>query len=84
MDHRTIAFEGLDESARRYGGQASSVPTLARILGEAEAARAANADRVEITLDAVDGHPTEILIDYRVKAIDDEACYRITDYSVDT
>jgi hypothetical protein len=40
--------------------------------------------RVEITLDAVDGHPTEILIDYRVKAIDDEACYRITDYSVDS
>jgi hypothetical protein len=55
-----------------------------RPLVHREAARAANADRVEITLDAVDGHPTEILIDYRVKAIDDEACYRITDYSVDS
>jgi hypothetical protein len=57
-------------------------PAPARPTGDAT--RAANADRVEITLDAVDGHPTEILIDYRVKAIDDEACYRITDYSVDS
>jgi hypothetical protein len=57
------------------------VPSLDDLLAEAEEARAAGADVVEIEHGAKDGHPTSINIDYMKNAIDDGACYVISDYS---
>jgi hypothetical protein len=58
-------------------------PTLDDLLAEAEEARRAGADVVEVKLDPTDGHPTQIDIDYNLNAIDDEACYSITHYNDD-
>jgi hypothetical protein len=78
--HRTVAFTGLDESGRRYPGDAGSIPTLGGILKEADDATAGNADSVNVETDPADGHPVSVAIDWRANAIDDEACYRVTDY----
>ena len=58
-----------------------SVPSLEDLLDEAERARSDGADIVEVVSDPKDGHPTSVKIDYDEKAIDDEACYTVTDYS---
>lgn len=57
----------------------AGVPTLGMLIDEARAAVDADADLSEISYDPTDGHPVRITIDY-TKAIDDEACYLISDY----
>jgi hypothetical protein len=58
------------------------VPTLGELLDELDTARLEKAERAEVTFDPVDSHPTHIEIDWLIKAIDDEACYLISEYSV--
>jgi len=73
---------GLDQSARamlRSSGPAD-VPTIDALLVELDDARAADADRSDVVFDATDGVLASIDIDYNVDAVDDEACYRISDY----
>jgi heat shock protein HslJ len=60
------------------GGE--GVPTLEELLEEAEEARRAGADIVEIDFHPETGHPTSIEIDHDEQAIDDEACYVISNY----
>jgi hypothetical protein len=79
-NHETLAIRGLDASAIAFPGDASEVPTLAELLQEADDARAGNASSVEVETHPVDGHPVNIAIDWMANAIDDEACYRVTDY----
>jgi hypothetical protein len=79
-DHKTVAFLGLDEAGRRYQGDAGSLPTLRGLLEEAGDAAAHEADSVKVETDPADGHPVNVAIDYLANAIDDEACYLITDY----
>lgn len=52
------------------------------ILSEAEDARANNASSVEVTSDPVDSHPVNVAIDRIANGIDDESCYRVSDYIV--
>ncbi len=81
-DGAVEAVEGLDESGRSMldHGFDDEIPTLTELLEEAETARSEGADAVEV--DRVsDGHPTRIDIDWDTNAVDDEACYRITEYS---
>jgi hypothetical protein len=82
-NHQTVEFEGIDEAGRVFQGDAGAVPTLAAILKEAEDARKGNASSVEVETDPVDGHPVTVAIDWLAGAIDDEACYRVSDYAPD-
>lgn len=81
-----VEVEGLDESARAMLENRSSdavpdaVPTLSELLDQAADASEQGADAVEVQSND-DGRPTEIDIDWDTNAIDDEACYEITDYS---
>jgi hypothetical protein len=73
---------GLDDSARRVVRQLpDQVPTLGDLLKEAEQARGEGADTVD-TEYAQDGHPTHIELDWDEDAIDDEARYVISDYTL--
>ena len=77
------ATEGLDEAGRRalMLRIADLVPTLGRMVGDAEQARAQGAD-VTIERDPADGHPTAIRIDPDAQAVDDETCFAISDYTI--
>lgn len=81
---RVSATEGLDDAARRalMLRMADLVPTLAKLEAEAETARKAGAEVVEVVRDPADGHPTKVTIDPRKNAIDDEACYTIEEYTI--
>jgi hypothetical protein len=56
------------------------IPSIEDLLAEAAAARESGADEVTVVTAPADGHPTLVLIDWEADAIDDEACYEITDY----
>jgi hypothetical protein len=76
----TLEYVALDETAQRFSGAPSDVPTLAQLLARvAEARNAADPD-VRLVTDSVDGHPVEIFIDWAPEAIDDEECYEILRY----
>jgi hypothetical protein len=55
----------------------SDMPTIGDLLRSAAEAQGDGADKVLVTR-APDGRPRRVSIDYLAKAIDDEACYRIT------
>ncbi|BCB87340.1 hypothetical protein Psuf_046530 [Phytohabitans suffuscus] len=55
-------------------------PTLGQFLDELAEARRNGADQAELTTDPTDGHPTKFTIDPIERALDDEACYAITEY----
>jgi hypothetical protein len=76
--------EGLDDAGRRtlMLRIANLIPTLGKMVEDAEAARARNADEVVIDRDPVDGHPTSIRIDEEKNAVDDETCFTISDYTI--
>ena len=76
--------EGLDEAGRRalMLRIANLIPTLGKMVEDAEAARAQGADEVVIDRDPADGHPTAIRIDEEKNAVDDETCFTITDYTI--
>jgi hypothetical protein len=81
-NHETVEFHGLDESGKAFPGDAASIPTLAGILNEAEEATSRHASSVKVETDPVDGHPMNVAIDWKANAIDDEACYRVSDYTL--
>jgi hypothetical protein len=82
VDGMVTAAEGGDEPGRRLllQRQPHLLPTLAGLLNEARQAQRDGADVVETLVDPADGHPTKISIDYDRDAMDDEACYTISDY----
>ncbi len=73
-----VALDSVGQAVLN-GGDYGTLPTLAGLLDQADAAIADGADRVDIER-ADDGRPTYIDIDYRADAIDDEACYDIVRY----
>lgn len=76
--------EALDESATSVleGRKPDVVPSIGGLVAEAVKARADNADKVTVQLDPADGHPTKVMIDQYSNAVDDEACYTVSDYHV--
>jgi hypothetical protein len=75
--------QGLDEAGRRalMLRIADLIPTLGKMLADAEQARANGAD-VAIERDPADGHPTAIRIDPERNAVDDETCFSIFEYTI--
>lgn len=75
--------EGLDDAGRRALMMriANLIPTLGKMVSDAEAAEARGADEVVIEHDPTDGHPTAIRIDEEKNAVDDETCIAISDYT---
>ena len=57
------------------------LPTLGEILVRAEDARRSGADVLEVLIDPVDGHLVSVEIDRHENAIDDEECYRVSDFA---
>lgn len=56
------------------------VPTLADMVRRFHEANADPDARATMVTDPVDGHPVVVDIDWMVRAIDDEECYRVSDY----
>ncbi|MEJ3745930.1 DUF6174 domain-containing protein [Actinomycetes bacterium KLBMP 9797] len=76
------AAEGLSEADRRsLASTELRPPTLAQLLDELAEARRTGADVAELTTDPADGHPAKIMIDPVERALDDEACYTISEYT---
>ena len=83
QDGEVADVDGLDEQARGVVSDErgrESVETLRGLLDQAEAARQEGADVVEVEM-SDGGHPRRIDIDWDEDAIDDEACYQLSDYS---
>ncbi|WP_049574312.1 DUF6174 domain-containing protein [Streptomyces sp. SBT349] len=85
---RVVDATAEDETAGLFlghGDDARLPPTIGELLDEAEAAREDGADVVTVTYPEegnADGEPpSEISIDYREEALDDEACYEISGYT---
>jgi hypothetical protein len=57
-------------------------PTLGQLLQQVDTARRAGAHVAKAVTDPADGHPTEVNLDPIANAIDDEACYTVTNYQV--
>lgn len=78
-----VAVEGLDEQGRVEvrAMPLAEFPTLADLLGLVAEARTDGADEVTLNTDPADGRPVYIAIDWRAAAIDDEACYTISDFT---
>lgn len=79
-DGDVVQARGLDDGAVRYIERGEVVPTLADLLAQAETAEADGADLVEVAY-SDEGPPASINIDWMREAIDDEACYEISEYS---
>ena len=74
---------GLDADAERLLGNPqwrADIPSLSDLIAEARVARAEGADLVRVNLSEDGNYPTTIEIDWLANAIDDEACYRITEF----
>nr|BFE76963.1 hypothetical protein GCM10020092_102640 [Actinoplanes digitatis] len=84
MDDKVVKSVGLDDAARRalMLRIADLVPTLKQLEEEAETARREGAAVVEVERDLSDAHPTKIVIDHSLSAVDDESCYTIEDYTI--
>jgi Family of unknown function (DUF6174) len=82
LDGMVTAAEGRDEPGRRLVARRMPhlMPTLVGLLNEARQAQRDGADVVETQVDPADGHPTKITIDADRDAMDDEACYTISDF----
>lgn len=80
-DDEVIEAVGLDQSGRRtLEATGRDIPTLRDLLKQGLQASSDGAEVVNIEYDDVDGHPRFIEFDYDVEAIDDESCFRITNY----
>jgi hypothetical protein len=82
VDGMVTAAEGRDEPGTRLLRQREphQLPTLVGLVNEARQAQRDGADVVETQVDPADRHPTKISIDYDREAMDDEACYTISDF----
>ena len=83
-DGNVVDADGLDEPGRLTVEVAKleNLPSLKSLLTEYETAVRGGADKATAEFDKGDGHPTRIDLDPRRHAIDDEACYWISDYQV--
>jgi hypothetical protein len=81
---KTVGMERLDASARRFQGNFDELPTLGVVLAVVADARNRGASTVKLTTDPTDGHPTHVEIDWEPHTIDDEECYEISGYVVDS
>jgi hypothetical protein len=61
----------------------NEMPTLGKLMADADKARRAGAAKVDVKTDPADGHPTLIEIDHEANAVDDEECYAISDYTIE-
>ena len=75
---------GLDEPGKMTveAAKLEHLPTLKELVDEYELAVREKADKAVVEFDKGDGHPTRIDLDIYRNAVDDEACYRISDYRV--
>lgn len=81
---RVMEADGLDDYATRLlssDEHRELVPTLSELLREVGDARAQGADVAKVIFDESDGHPVAIEIDWDTDAMDDEACYRVSQFS---
>ncbi len=62
-------------------GKPENYPTLGDLLDEYTTAKSKGAHVAKLETDPVDGHPTRIDLDPMQNAIDDEACYVISNYA---
>jgi hypothetical protein len=77
-----VGAEGLDEPGRRLAEVSPEhLPTLATLVGYYNDAVATGADQADLVQDPADGHPVRIDIDHSERAVDDESCFVIEDYS---
>lgn len=79
-----IEARGLDDYATRLlssDEHRGLVPTLSELLGEVRDAQAQGADVAKVSFDESDGHPVAMEIDWDTDAMDDEACYRVSQFS---
>lgn len=76
--------EGLDEAGRRAVMLriGDLVPTLGRMVADADQARADGAAEVVVERDPADGHPIAVRVDPDRTAPDDETCFTISDYTI--
>jgi hypothetical protein len=62
----------------------SIVTTVEDLFAFVEESDALGAEVVDVTYDSVFGFPNSVEVDHRVDAIDDEACYRVEDFTAGT
>jgi hypothetical protein len=82
-DHAVADVTALDDSAAamlQWSGS-EQVPTIGMLLDELARARMNDAQVAAMSLDSMDGYPARIDIDWDIGAIDDEACYAISEYN---
>ncbi len=81
---KVVRAEGLNDRTRELVTSVpiTSFPTLGQLFEEYLQAQRDGAEVATAALDPTDGHPTRIDIDSSKMAVDDEACYVITDYAV--
>lgn len=60
----------------------SIVTTVEDLFAFVEESDALGAEVVDVMYDSVYGFPSSVEVDHRVDAIDDEACYRVEDFTV--
>lgn len=83
-DGKVIDADGLDESGDNTveAAKLENLPSLKDLVTEYESVVRRGADKAVAEFDPGDGHPTRIDLDPERNAIDDEACYWISDYKV--
>ena len=81
---KVVEAVGLDEPGRGTVAAAKleNLPTMKDLVTEYEQAVRDGADKAKAEFDPGDGHPTLIDLDIYSNTIDDEACYRVSDYRV--
>jgi Family of unknown function (DUF6174) len=84
QDDTVTAADGLDQSGRLLVRELGldSVPTIDDLWDELLQAEADGADEANGDFDEALGYPTSITIDWERNAIDDEACYEISEFIV--
>lgn len=84
-----IGAEALDQSAEVVMASLGleALPTLGSLVAEYVSAKSSTvgpeADVATIEFSPEGSHPISIIIDYKIDATDDEACYTVTSFSED-
>ena len=80
VDGAVVEHAALDGRGGHMDLSNDQVPTMADIARRYREAKADPDARATIVTDPDDGHPVAVDIDWIVNAIDDEECYRVSDY----
>ena len=81
VDGAVVEHIPLDGRAGPMQLQNDQVPTLADMIRRFHEANADRDAKAAMVTDPIDGHPVAVDIDWIVRAIDDEECYRVSDYA---